>query len=153
MFLILVFLLVATPLVEIWLLIRVAHAINWGPTFLLVIGTGVVGATLARHQGLAAWMRIQSEMAEGKMPTSAMVDAVLIFAAGLVLLTPGIITDCIGLALLIPPIRAVFKRKAADYFRSRITTIHYDVSTEDDFIDVEAREVNDEKDESRSSLP
>ena len=151
MFLTLILLLVATPLVEIWLLIRLAHAIQWGPTFLLVIGTGVLGATLARHQGLAAWMRIQSELAQGKMPTSAMVDAVLILVAGLVLLTPGIITDCIGLCLLIPPIRAVFKRKAADYFRSRVTTIRYDAPGQDDFIDVQAREVND--DDSGRSAP
>ena len=151
MFLLLVFLLVVTPVVEIYLLVRVADAIRWGPTILLVVITGVVGAGLARRQGLATWRKVQADLAQGRMPASEIVDGLLILAAGLVLLTPGMITDCIGLCLLVPPIRRFVKRKAADYCRAHVTLIRHDVSVKDDFVDVDVGEVRDP--DSRSTLP
>lgn len=152
MFFLLVLLLVATPLVEIFLLLRLAQAIHWGPTILLVGITGVAGAALARQQGLATWARVQDDLAQGRMPASEIVDGLLIFMAGLLLLTPGIITDAVGFCLLIPPLRRVIKRKTADYLRSRVVTIRHHGTVEDDFIDVEATEVH-ENGPPRSTLP
>ncbi len=139
----LVLLFVVLPVVELALLLRMAEVIHWGPTLGLVILTGVVGAGLARRQWLRTWVRVQNDLAAGRVPASEIVDGVLIFVAGLVLITPGIITDVCGFALLIPPIRGFLKRKAAAYFRSRVTVMHRGMNVranaEDQFVDVEVR--------------
>ncbi len=140
----LILLFVSMPLIELWLLLRLAEAIELGPTILVVIMTGVVGASLARRQGLRTYMRVQSDLAAGRMPASEIVDGLLILVAGVVLITPGLMTDVFGFCLLVPPIRAVLKRKVAAYFRSRMVVIH---QTEHDvnqgFVDVEATEVTE----------
>ena len=104
-FLILIF--VAVPVLELVLLIRIGNWIGVLPTILLVIATGVVGASLARSQGLAALARMQQELAQGRPPVASMIDGFLIFAAGVLLLVPGIITDVFGVAFLLPQIPAI----------------------------------------------
>jgi UPF0716 family protein affecting phage T7 exclusion len=69
------------------------------------------------------------------------VDALLIFVAGVLLITPGIVTDAFGFALLIPPARALFKAAAARYFRSRIVVMRTPPNPRDEFIDVEVTDV------------
>ena len=140
-FLLLLF--VGLPLIELALLLRVARLITPIWTLALVVFTGVLGATLARRQGLKTWRRVQSDLAEGRMPASHIVDALLIFVAGLVLVTPGIITDAIGFALLIPRIRAVLKREVADYLRSRVVITHNGTPPRDVFVDVEPTSARD----------
>lgn len=110
-FLILLF--IALPVLELVLLLRIGSWIGALPTILLVVTTGVVGASLARSQGLAVFTRIQSEIARGRPPVAQMVDGFLIFAAGVLLLTPGVITDVFGIALLLPPVRALLRRSVA----------------------------------------
>ena len=78
------------------------------PTVFLCIATGVAGANLARSQGRAVLMKVQGELGAGRLPPRAMLEGMIIFASGLVLLTPGFITDVLGLLLLLPPTRAVF---------------------------------------------
>jgi len=97
------------PLVEIYLLVRVGSHIGAWPTVALVLGTGMAGAWLARAQGLSVMARIRENMARGVPPTGELVDALLIFVAGVVLITPGLITDACGLALLIGPVRRGIK--------------------------------------------
>jgi UPF0716 protein FxsA len=104
------------PLVELALLVWLGGQTEWWVPVLLVIADGVAGALLWRWQGLRALVRIQEEMAAGRMPADAMVDGLLIFLAGAFLITPGMITDFVGFALLIPPIRAVVKRLAKVWF-------------------------------------
>jgi UPF0716 protein FxsA len=82
----------------------------------LVIADGVAGALLWRWQGIRTLVRIREEMAAGRMPADAMVDGLLIFFAGGLLISPGMITDVAGFALLIPPIRAVVKQLAKAWF-------------------------------------
>ena len=112
MFPYLLILLIAMPLIELWLLLRVGSQIGAGNTFLLVLITGVIGAALAKQQGLKAWQDAHS----GKNPGAALADGVMILIAGCLLMTPGIITDVVGFLLLLPPFRAVIRKS----FKNRI---------------------------------
>lgn len=98
----LILLFTLVPLVELFLLIKIGTIIGALPTVLIVVGTGVLGAYLARQQGFMVWSRIQREMEMGMFPAEDMLDGLLIFGAGVVLLTPGVITDVIGILILIP---------------------------------------------------
>ncbi len=101
--LLLLFLLV--PLLEIYLLIVVGGIIGALPTVALVVLTAVVGAALARHQGLATLQRLQATMARGEAPAFEMLEGALLLVGALLLLTPGFFTDALGFACLLPPTR------------------------------------------------
>jgi UPF0716 protein FxsA len=105
------------PLVETVILIRIGQATEWWVPILLVIVTGIAGAALARWQGWQAIERIRAEARAGRVPAGAVIDGVLIFIAGLLLVTPGVLTDLLGTALLIPPLRALVKRGVAAWIR------------------------------------
>jgi len=105
----LVVLFVAMPLIELLVLLRVHEAIGLMSTLALVILTGVVGAFLARVQGLLVVTQIQRELAGGRMPAPRLMDGVMILVAGVLLITPGLITDAAGFALLVPPVRAAIR--------------------------------------------
>jgi UPF0716 protein FxsA len=98
------------PIIELYLLIEVGTIIGALNTVILVIATGFAGAWLARLQGMQTMIRVRSSLQQGVMPTEELMDALLIFMAGIVLLTPGFITDAAGLLLLIPETRSHFKR-------------------------------------------
>lgn len=130
------------PVLELALLIKIGRLIDVGPTIGLVVVTGVVGAALARHQGLRTLRRIQEDLAHGQMPATELVNGLMILVAGAVLITPGVITDAVGFALLIPPIRSLLRKRVVSYFKKR-AVITFDSSvaapSDDGFIDVEAR--------------
>lgn len=98
------------PLLELWLLFKLGDLFGFFTTISIVILTGMIGAALARQQGFQAIMRIQTEMRAGKMPAQAMGDGVLILVAGVLLITPGVITDIVGLSLLLPPVRILIRK-------------------------------------------
>lgn len=98
------------PLVELYLLIRVGAVIGAFNTILLIIGTGLLGAYLAKLEGLRTVRQIQLNLNQGIMPAEELLDGVIILAAGLMLVTPGILTDVCGFLLLIPRTRFFFKR-------------------------------------------
>lgn len=102
-----------TPLVELYLLIRIGGWIGALPTVLLVLVTGFVGAYLARMQGFQVWMRIQREIGAGRFPATPLLDALLLFAAGLLLITPGIMTDVLGFLLIFPATRVPIRNWVA----------------------------------------
>jgi UPF0716 protein FxsA len=102
-FLLLLFLLV--PLLEIYLLIVVGGIIGALPTVILVVLTAVIGAALARQQGLATLQRLQATMGRGEAPAIEMLEGALLLAGALLLLTPGFFTDALGFACLLPPTR------------------------------------------------
>ena len=106
----LLFLFVAVPTIELVLLIELGGRIGLLPTIAIIFLTGIVGATLARWQGLSVLRQMQTQMASGQLPASAMFDAVIILLAGALLLTPGFLTDIVGFACLVPGVRSVFKR-------------------------------------------
>ncbi|MDV2989015.1 MAG: FxsA family protein [Dehalogenimonas sp.] len=96
---------VGIPLIELALLIYIGNYLGVFNTVLLVIVTGLVGAALARSQGFTALSKIRNNMAQGTPPGDDILQGGLILIGGLLLLTPGVLTDLIGFALLIPPFR------------------------------------------------
>ena len=97
------------PIIEIYLLIEIGSMFGALTAVALVILTGFLGAFLARMQGLQTLYRIQESLREGRMPSGELLDALLIGIAGLVLLTPGFLTDSAGFLLLIPSTRNAIK--------------------------------------------
>ena len=97
------------PIIEIFLLIEIGSMFGALTAVTLVILTGFLGAFLARMQGLQTLYRIQESLREGRMPSGELLDALLIIIAGLVLLTPGFLTDSAGFLLLIPAARNFIK--------------------------------------------
>jgi UPF0716 protein FxsA len=98
------------PLTELYILLEIGSVMGALNTILLIIFTGVLGAYLARMQGYRTLQQINVSLAQGVVPAEELVDAVLIFFAGIVLLTPGVLTDIAGFLLLIPYTRTIFKR-------------------------------------------
>ena len=96
---------IGMPMLELWLLIRVGHVIGAPWTIVIVVLTGAAGAWLAKLQGLMVIMEIQRDMAEGRMPAPRMLDGVMILIAGVLMITPGLVTDAAGFALLVPAVR------------------------------------------------
>ncbi|MDY0093590.1 MAG: FxsA family protein [Candidatus Vecturithrix sp.] len=98
------------PALEIYILITVGSIIGAFNTLLLIILTGVTGAYLAKLEGMRTVLKIQANLQQGVMPAEELIDALIILAAGLALLTPGFLTDITGLLLLIPQVRFYVKR-------------------------------------------
>ena len=98
------------PFIEIYLLIKIGAQVGAFNTILIVILTGLLGASLARLEGIKTMTKVRDSLNRGDLPAEEMLDAMLIFVAGVVLLTPGFITDLSGLALLVPKARSWFKR-------------------------------------------
>lgn len=100
-------LMIALPFVELSLLLSVGERIGAGWTLVSVIVTGLVGAQLARREGLKTFLALQKEVQTGVMPGRLLVGGAVIFASGILLMTPGIITDALGFLGLLPWTRAL----------------------------------------------
>ncbi|MFT7475851.1 MAG: UPF0716 protein FxsA [Verrucomicrobiales bacterium] len=111
---------IVVPVVEIFLITQVASQISWLPTILLVIGVSMVGAWLVKREGMSVIRRVTTAVNAGKLPTNDLADGAMIFFASALMLTPGFLTDFVGLALLIPPIRAVLRPPVISFFKKRI---------------------------------
>lgn len=97
------------PILELAVLLKVNNAVGLGKTLGIVILTGVVGALLAKAQGLMVMKRIQRDLAEGRMPAPRLIDGMMILVAGVLLITPGLVTDTAGFLLLLPPVRSAIR--------------------------------------------
>ena len=106
----LILLFVLVPVVELALLIKIGQCIGVGYTIGIVIVTGVVGAYLAKLQGLITMRSIQEEINQCRMPADRLFDGVVILCSAILLLTPGVITDIIGFMGLIPFTRNLLKK-------------------------------------------
>ncbi len=104
-FAVLLALLVAVPLLELWLLIEIGSRIGALTTVALVVLTAVLGAALLRWQGFETLRRAQEALARGVPPAVELVEGALLVVAGAFLLTPGFLTDAVGFALLVPDVR------------------------------------------------
>ena len=111
---------VVTPLVELAILIYLGTLIGALNTILIVVITGLLGAFLAKRQGLATLSRIRNSVEQGVLPSGDLFQAVLILIGGLLLLTPGLITDLVGFALLIPLTRNVVTRWFRNFIQRKI---------------------------------
>ncbi|NNC24431.1 FxsA family protein [Salinisphaera sp. USBA-960] len=107
---------IVVPIAELWLLIEVGRQIGALATVVIVVITAIVGSQLARRQGIDVLARIRKTQARGEMPALPMLNGAALLLAGFMLLTPGLITDAVGFALLIPRLR----ERIARYLVSRI---------------------------------
>lgn len=96
---------VVVPFVELYVIIQVAHVIGALDTIALLVVVSAVGAWLVKREGLGVWRRAQRQIGRGGMPGNELVDGVLILFAGALLLTPGFVSDVLGILLLLPPVR------------------------------------------------
>ena len=101
-----ILILVAIPIIEIALFIKLGGWVGLWPTITLVVITAILGGLLLRMQGFAAMQKLQSSVAEGGDPRGPLAHGVMILVAGLLMLTPGFFTDAGGFALLLPPVRS-----------------------------------------------
>lgn len=97
------------PFLELYILIEIGQYLGALSTIALVVLTGFLGACLARHQGLSTLNRVRGAFDRGEIPTHDLLDGLLILVAGVVLITPGLLTDGVGMLLLIPQTRNRFK--------------------------------------------
>ena len=117
------------PVLEIYILIKVGTYLGAFETVMIVIVTGFLGAYLARIQGLQTMIRVKESLNRGELPAEELLDALLIFFAGVVLLTPGFVTDTAGLLVLYPQTRRLFKKwlrkKFDEWVRRHQVNVHF----------------------------
>ena len=113
-------LLIAWPVAELFVAIKVAEAIGVLLTVVLLVVGWPVGLWLTKAEGRAAWRRLSSAVAEGRPPGREAANGALVLVSGILLIVPGFITDLVGLSLLAPPTRALARNVLARNFRSRL---------------------------------
>jgi UPF0716 protein FxsA len=116
----LVALFIAVPLVELYVILKVGDAIGVLWTILILAADSVLGSLLLRSQGRAVWRRFNEALAADRMPHREVVDGVLVIFGGALLITPGFVTDVVGLIFLVPPTRALVRRLAVRRLGRRI---------------------------------
>ncbi|MEA3019642.1 MAG: protein FxsA [Actinomycetota bacterium] len=114
----LVLLFLVVPLAELYVIIQVAHAIGAFNTIGLLFLDSLLGGWLMKREGLGVMRRLQAKLQNGEVPGRELVDAFLIMLGGALMLAPGFITDILGMALLLPPVRAVIRAALARRFRT-----------------------------------
>jgi UPF0716 protein FxsA len=119
----LVLLFIAVPIAELAVIIQVGQAIGIWWTIGLLIADSIFGAWLMRHQGRSAWRRFNEAVAAGRVPAREVLDGALVIFGGALLLTPGFLTDILGLILLIPPTRAVVRKILAARLTHRMVVV------------------------------
>jgi UPF0716 protein FxsA len=111
---------VAVPLLELFLLIRLGEVLGTLNTVLIVVLTGILGASFARSQGAGIISHIRTALNQGRIPGEEMVQGLLILAGGLMLITPGFLTDLLGFTLILPPTRRLAAGWLMAYFKKRM---------------------------------
>lgn len=110
----------AFPLIETWLLVKFSGAYGFGNTILLVLITAFAGSALAKQQGLEVFNKLQLEVSQGKTPSKTLIEGLLILISGVILLLPGLISDAIGITLLIPPVRKLIASYLPKYIPKKM---------------------------------
>ena len=125
----LLLLFIGLPALELMLLIELGQRIGTLETIAVIVLTGVVGASMARNQGLRVLSHVQQQVAAGEMPTDALVDGIMILLASALLITPGILTDGFGFLCLIPGFRSMVKSEMVRRFERAVAEnqvhVHY----------------------------
>jgi len=112
--------LIVVPVLEIGILLWSGNTLGLFPTILIILGTGILGAYLAKKQGLKAIRDVQLQMKNFQAPGDAMINALFVFAGGLMLLSPGFITDIFGFLFLFSPTRQLFKPIIYKWIRTKM---------------------------------
>lgn len=108
------------PVVEIYLLIKIGEIIGAVNTVLIILVTAIIGAYLTKSQGLSVLRQIQDATRQGYMPGNELLHGLFVLIGGFALLTPGLLTDIIGISMLIPQIREIYVRIAKEIIRKKI---------------------------------
>ena len=116
----LLILFIGIPLIELVLFYQIGSRIGIPATIATVVLTGFLGAALTKRQGLQVLAKYQKALGEGRMPHTEVIEGLMVLVAGAVLLTPGFLTDLIGFAMLVPPVRAMVRQFAGRYLKSRV---------------------------------
>jgi len=116
----LILLFLVLPFVELAVILTVGSQIGVLPTIALLVVVGVVGAWLSKREGVSVLRRLNAALNEGKLPTNELIDGGLILFAGALMVTPGFVTDIVGVLLLLPPTRAVVRAVLVKRFKQRI---------------------------------
>jgi UPF0716 protein FxsA len=119
----LVVLFIVVPIAELFVIIRVGEWIGVWPTLALLLADALLGSLLLRHQGRGAWRRFNEALAQRRFPGKEVADGVLIVIGGTLLLTPGFLSDIVGIFFLIPPTRALARRLLRRLTLARFTVI------------------------------
>ncbi len=110
---------IVVPITEIAVFIEAGELIGLWPTIGAVILTAVIGTTLLRHQGLSTIVRVQESMNAGRLPVAELFDGLCLLIAGAFLLTPGFVTDGVGLLLFLPPFRVLLRGILANRLKAQ----------------------------------
>ena len=117
----LIALFLVVPFLELYVILEVVGPALGAPlTILLLAADSVIGALLFKSQGRSVWRRFNTALSEGRVPHREVIDGVLVIFGGAFLITPGFLTDIVGLVLLIPPTRAVVRRLVARRLGRRV---------------------------------
>ncbi len=111
---------VVIPALEIWILLETGRLIGGWQTFALIVVMGFVGAYLAKREGRRVLEYARGELARGVIPTSSILDGICIFAGGLLMLTPGFLSDVLGIVLVFPATRFLFKGMLLKFIQRKI---------------------------------
>lgn len=114
---------IAVPILELWVIIEIGGLIGILPTLALLFAMSILGATLLRHEGRGAWQRFNQAISQGRFPGREVADGLMITIGGALLLTPGFITDAVGLLLLLPPTRAIARRLLQAFVARRFVVV------------------------------
>lgn len=117
--LLLVLVFVVVPIAELAVIVEVSHWIGTPLTIVILLLDAIVGSWLLRSQGRSAWRRFRQALTESRAPAAEVLDGALVIFGGAFLITPGFITDVIGVVLLLPPTRALVRRSLVGYFTRR----------------------------------
>jgi UPF0716 protein FxsA len=116
-------LLIALPILEVWLLVQVGQKIGLLPTVLILIAQAIIGVLLMRHEGSRAWKALNDAFTQGKVPTGELADAALILVGGVLLMLPGFLSDIIGFVFLLRWTRPVARKIIAFFVARRINRL------------------------------
>jgi UPF0716 protein FxsA len=114
---------IVVPIIEIYVLIQVGQVIGAWWTVLLLIADSVVGAWLVKREGVRAWRALRATLESGRTPGRELADGALILIGGTLMLTPGFVTDALGIVLILPFTRPVFRRLLAAVVTKRLVVI------------------------------
>ena len=108
-------------IIEISIFLQAGQLIGFWPTVGMILITAMIGSVLLRHQGLTTLLNVRESINAGKLPIRELLDGLCLLAAGALLITPGFITDGIGLILFLPTIRDVIRTIIGNHFKTRET--------------------------------
>jgi len=134
---------ILVPIIELQLLLLVHEKIGFLNTLALVFVTGILGVNLAKREGLYIFKEIQKKLSVGEMPTSELVDGLIILVGGVLLITPGVMTDIFGFSCLIPFIRKLYKSILSRVFKNKITVYSHQSRSTSGRVDADWRNIDE----------